>query len=245
MNLKRCHLIKNRCYTTGEKIQGKPFGIVVHSTGANNPLVRRYVQPVTGQAEYNAVIADLGKHPYSNHWNRNNLSKCVHAFIGKNAAGDIVTYETLPLDICCWGCGKGSKGSYNYNPTACIQFEICEDNLKDEEYFNRVMTEAMEYCAHLCETFNIPVNRIVSHNESGVMKMGSASSDIDHWLKKFGYTMQWFRDGVQAILDTKDKDYYYMVYVGSYPIQSEAAAMVKRLADAGFVATTVEVEYQK
>lgn len=245
MRLKRCHLIKNNCYVTGEKINGKPYGIVVHSTGANNTSLKRYVQPVKGQSGYDDIIADLGVNKNGNHWNRSGLSKCVHAFIGKNAAGDVMTYETLPYNICCWGCGKGKKGSFNYNPTACIQFEICEDNTKNETYFNAVMHEAMEYCAYLCETYNIPVNRIVSHNEAGVMKMGSASADIEHWLKKFSKTMKWFREGVQDIINSKNDGVDYMVYVGTYPTEDEADAMVEKLSKAGFTAKTVEVTSKK
>ena len=39
-----CLLTENDCYKANRKIT--PAGIVVHSTGANNPYVKRYVQPV-------------------------------------------------------------------------------------------------------------------------------------------------------------------------------------------------------
>ena len=47
MKLLQCILEKNRCYLAGKYI--KPQGIVVHSTGANNPWLCRYVQPHAGQ----------------------------------------------------------------------------------------------------------------------------------------------------------------------------------------------------
>lgn len=247
MNLKRCHLIKNPCYIKNEKMTGKPYGIVVHSTAANNTSVKRYVQPVSGQDKYDEIRSDLGVNQYGNHWNRSGVSKCVHAFIGKNAAGDIVTYETLPHYICCWGCGSGSKGSYNYNPTPCIQFEICEDSRNNVTYFNAVMKEAMEYCAYICALYDIPVDRVVSHNEAGKMKMAGSSSDIEHWLTLYGHDMKWFRAGVQALLcENEEKpEYYYMVYSGSYPSQAEAETMTEKLREAGFPAVTVEVKIKK
>lgn len=204
MNLKKCILTANRCYKKGQKITGgKPTGIVVHSTGANNKNLKRYVQPLKSDANYDEVIADLGKNSYGNHWNRSTISKCVHAFIGVNQNGKVETYQTLPWDFCCWGCGKGKKGSYNYNPTARIQFEICEDKLTDQKYFEQVFTEAAELCAYLCKTFNMKPSQICSHAESYKAGYGSNHSDVDHWLKKYGKDMKWFREKVQNIIDGK------------------------------------------
>ena len=92
----------------------KPKGIIVHSTGVNNSKLSRYIGPDDGR---------VGKNAYNNHWNRSGVSTCVHGFIGKDKKGAICTYQTLPLNICAWGVGKGSKGSDNYEP-AYFQFEI-------------------------------------------------------------------------------------------------------------------------
>jgi len=46
MNLKKCILTENECYKRGNKI--KPIGFMLHSTGANNPNLKRYVQPNDG-----------------------------------------------------------------------------------------------------------------------------------------------------------------------------------------------------
>ena len=113
-------LTKNDCYKRNQKMT--PKGIVVHSTGANNPNIRRYVAPDDGI---------IGKNDYNNDWNRSGLDVAVHAFIGKDKNGNVKCYQTLPFDICCWGVGSGSKGSYNYNP-AYIQFEMCEDDLNNK-----------------------------------------------------------------------------------------------------------------
>lgn len=174
----------------------KPKGIVVHSTGVNNTSLKRYIGPNDGR---------LGVNLYNNHWNRPDVSKCVHAFIGKDKKGAVCTYQTLPLDICAWGVGRGSKGSYNYNP-AYLQFEILEDNLKDEKYFNKVMKEAQELCAKWCKEFDIPVNKVISHKEAHSKGYGSNHSDCDHWLAKFGRDMKWFRNEVKKILNSPPKN---------------------------------------
>lgn len=188
MELKKCILTKNDCYKKGQKIT--PKGIVVHSTGANNPYLKRYVQPDDGL---------LGVNKYNNSWNRSGLSVCVHAFIGKDKNGDVRVYQTLPFNYACWGVGRGRKGSYNYNP-AYIQFEICEDALNDKNYFTKAFDVASDFCAYLCKEYNISVDNVVSHHESYLKGYGSNHSDCDHWLKKFGKTMNDFRNDVKAKL---------------------------------------------
>ena len=56
MNLKECILIENECYKYGDKIVGNPKGIVVHSTGANNPNLKRYIQPLKNQNNYLTIF---------------------------------------------------------------------------------------------------------------------------------------------------------------------------------------------
>ena len=201
MKLKKCILTANACYKKNQKMTGlKPTGIVVHSTGANNKTLKRYVQPLKTDTDYDLIIADIGVNKYGNHWNVGNISKCVHAFIGVNEKGEVETYQTLPLDVCCWGVGSGKKGSYNYNPTARVQFEICEDDLTDKKYFDEAFKEAIEYCAYLCKKFGFGVDKICSHREANLQGYGGNHGDCDHWLKKFGKDMDWFRAEVQKLL---------------------------------------------
>ena len=47
MNLQKLILTENACYKAGRKITVK--GIMVHSTGANNPWLKRYVGPDDGK----------------------------------------------------------------------------------------------------------------------------------------------------------------------------------------------------
>ena len=58
MNLNKLIFTENACYKAGRKITVK--GIMVHSTGANNPWLKRYVGPDDGK---------LSKNQYNNHWN--------------------------------------------------------------------------------------------------------------------------------------------------------------------------------
>lgn len=202
MILKKCYLTNNSCFKSGKAKGGgiKQTGIVVHSTGAANTTLKRYVQPLDTDANYKAVIDDIGKNRYGNSWNHITREVGVHAFIGTNAKGDIEVYETMPYDYEAWGVGKGKKGSFNFAPNARIQFEICEDDKTDETYFNNVFEVAAEYCAYLCEKFGFSVSDICSHKESHDLGMGGNHGDPDHWLKVFGKDMNWFRDKVQSKL---------------------------------------------
>lgn len=177
---------KSDCYKSARKMT--PKGIVVHSTGANNPNLKRYVQPDDGI---------IGKNDYNNDFNRSGVDVCVHAFIGKDKNGKVKCYQTLPFNYCCWGVGSGSKGSYNYNP-AYIQFEMCEDGLTDKTYCKAVYDKAVEFCAYICKTYNISTGNIVSHHEAGQRGMGSSHVDPDNWWGKHGYTMDGFRKAVKS-----------------------------------------------
>ena len=187
MEINKCLLINNSCFKKASKMV--PKGIVVHSTGANNPYLKRYVQPDDGI---------LGKNQYNNDWNRSGLNACVNAFIGKDKNGIVRCYQTLPFDYMPWGCASGNKGSYNYTH---IQFEICEDALKDEKYFNEAFGVAIELCAYLCDKYNLSVDSIVSHHEAHLKGYASNHGDCDHWLKKFNKNMDWFRNEVKAKLE--------------------------------------------
>ena len=244
MTLKKCILTANDCYKKGTKMTGgKPTGIVVHSTGANNKTLKRYVQPLKTDPDYAEIIADIGTNLYNNHWNMSaaqmGRSVCVHAFIGVNAAGKVETYQTLPFDICCWGVGSGSKGSYNYNPTARVQFEICEDGLNDEAYFTAAMKEAQEFCAYLCKLYGFGVDKISSHHESYLAGYGGNHGDCDHWLKRFGKTMDWFRAEVQKLLDADKQPStpagtLYRVQTGAFGNKANADALASKLKAKGF-----------
>lgn len=204
MKVITCMHTQSRCY--GVKRQyANPIGIVVHSTGANNSSIKRYSQPSNDDPNRAELLTILGTNQYGNHWNRAGVSKAVHYIIGKLADGNVGTVQNLPEDIACWGAGKGKKGSYNYDPVAHIQFEICEDGLKGESYFRAVYKEATELCADICRRHGWDASVIVSHKEAHSKGYGSNHADIDHWLKNFKLTMKDFRAEVQRLLDEVNK----------------------------------------
>ena len=214
MNLLQCYLISNDCYKAAKTI--RPSGIVVHSTGANNKALKRYVQPTATQKEYlggitrQEAIKLLGANLYNNDWNRPGINKCVHAFIGQLASGAVATVQTLPWAMRSWGCGAGAKGSYN---NSHIQFEICEDGLVDKSYFDKAFKEATELCVHLCREYSISVDNIVSHAEAHKLGYASNHGDPEHWMKRFGVTMRDFRAAVASGL------------ISTYTVRVTAAAL--------------------
>lgn len=185
MNLQKLIFTENACYKAGEKI--KPKGIMVHSTGANNPNLRRYVGPDDGK---------LGVNKYGNHWNQETPSGrrvCVHGFIGKLKDGSIATYQTLPWDHRGWHSGGSANDTH-------ISFEICEDGLADPEYFGKVYQEAVELCAHLCKLYGLTEKDIICHSEGHKLGIANNHGDVMHWFPKHGKSMDTFRADVKALL---------------------------------------------
>lgn len=159
-----------------------PAGIMVHSTGANNAKLSRYVWK-DKKTKYDAL---LGEKTSTLHWNVyhpfcsdgddeaithhkdgfgngttcavcGGKCACVHAFIGKLADGTVAVYQTLPWNYKGWHSGKGKNGSAN--DSRFIGFEICEDGYNEkkeehEEYVKEVFYEAVKLCAYLCKRFD-------------------------------------------------------------------------------------------
>ena len=165
----------------------KPVGIVVHSTGANNPNLCRYVD----------CPEQLGINRYGNHWNRADAQTLVHGAIGKDKNGRVAVVNTLPYTMAAWGVGGGKKGSYNYDPTGHIQFEMLEDDLVSCDYLAEVLAAAVEYCALLCREYGLTAESIVSHRETHALGYGSNHGDPENWLNRHGLTMEDFRARVR------------------------------------------------
>lgn len=162
---------------------GSPAGIIIHSTGANNPNLKRYVN----------APEICGENPYKNYFDRPDSNVCPHAVIGKDKNGEVKAAKLLPWNVCCWGCGSGSKGSYNYSP-AYIQIEVCEDALNDHAYFEEAFGLAADLCQRLMKNYpTIKPGNIISHKEACARGYASNHGDPEHWLARFGKNMDWFR----------------------------------------------------
>ena len=145
-----CMMTQSTCYRGTGKMSIK--GVLWHSTGANNPELRRYVQPDDNATNKAELLAKIGKNQYGNDWNHISVEAGLNAWIGKLADGSITSIQTMPWDYRPWGCGAGSRGSCN---NGWIQFEICEDNLTNKTYFEQTYREACELTAYLCKMYNL------------------------------------------------------------------------------------------
>lgn len=183
-------LTHNDCYIKGLTIQ--PQGVMVHSTGANNPWLRRYVAPDDGR---------LGT-PSTRHWNQGGVGACVHAMIGKLADGSVCTYKLLPWHMRGWHCGRSGNDTH-------ISFEICEDGLTDEVYFRQTYRAAVELTAYLCQLYHLDPKApgvVLCHSEGYALGIASNHADVMHWWKKFGVDMDDFRAAVAAELKGGELD---------------------------------------
>lgn len=209
-----CMQTNSSCYKGTRTMTVK--GILWHSTGANNPNLKRYVQPSSNDAQYDYWIKTLGKNTAGTDWNHTNQNAGLNCWIGKLADGSVTTVQTMPWNYRPWGCGSGSKGSLN---TGWIQFEICEDALNDKNYFNAVYKEACELTAYLCILYNlnpkgtvtvsgVKVPVITTHCEAHSLGFGSNHGDVMHWFKKYGKTMDDVRNDVAKLIagDNKSED---------------------------------------
>lgn len=188
-----------------------PMGICWHSTGANNPNLKRYVQPDDNAADRAEMLAKLGTNQNRNDWNHQpDLQAGVHAFIGKLADGTVTTVNVGPWAKEGWGVGKSKKTGLSINPN-WIQFEMCEDTLMDPDYFEAVYREGVELTAYLCKLYSlnplgtvqyhgITVPVILCHQDSYQLGLGSNHGDVYNWFNRYGKTMDDVRRDVAALM---------------------------------------------
>ena len=190
MRLYRALLTHNDCYLRGRTI--RPRGVMVHSTGANNPWLRRYLAPDDGR---------LGA-PSPRHWNQSGVGACIHAMIGKAADGTIAVYQTLPWNMRGWHCGRSGNDTH-------IAFEICEDGLTDEGYFQATYQAAVELTAYLCKLYHLDPQAdgvVLCHSEGYARGIASNHADVMHWWRKFGVSMDNFRRDVAEKMKGGERD---------------------------------------
>lgn len=200
-----------------------PIGVLLHSTGANNPNLKRYVD----------YPSKFGVNQYGNHFNRPDADQTAHFYIGLDKNGSIAIAQVLPLDVACWGCGAGVKGSFNYNPYGFIQIEICED-LTDEQYCAVAESAAAWLCAELCKQYNWQSKQVISHKEAAIRGFASSHIDPEHWIN-----MNKFRDRVQHNIPPKSDNTIYKIQAGAFANKKNAQEYLNQLQQAGFPAFIV------
>jgi len=186
--IKKYPLTQNRCYKENRPLN--PIGFMIHSTGAQNKTLKRYIFPDDGL---------IGVNQYNNHWNQASingkpLNLLVHGFIGEDKNGVVRAYETCPPNRVAWHCG----GNGNKN---LIGYEICEGSPTDIDYFNKVWDLSTKVVAEYCVMYNWSINKVISHKEGNRIGIASAHSDPESYFKNFGKTMRDFRLAVQVEID--------------------------------------------
>lgn len=178
----------NGAYQAGRKIN--PQGCVNHSVGCAQPSV------------------DV----FFNIMNKSSAGWGVNALLGDFHKGDGRILVVLPLDARPWGCGSGSKGSWNNTK---VQWEVCEpaghtyaggtmiayDVAKNQVYFDRMWKMLVAWNVYLVKKFGYDINGISDHAESYRAGYGSNHSDMGQWLPKHGKSMEALRQEVEAILN--------------------------------------------
>ncbi len=252
MNLIKCFQTNSKWYKEAVR-SSKPIGILWHDTGAGNATLKRYVQPMESDENYDDMIALLGKNKYNNDWNHEQKNSGVNAWIGKLADGSVATVQAGEWTMTPWGCGTGKYGSCNgtmvingvrdYCGKHWIQFEICDDGYKDKAYFEAIYKEACELTALLCAEYGIDPNgnveyngitvpTILCHSDSYKLGLGSNHGDVYSWFKAMGLSknMDQVRKDVSDMLANHKKDpaaeYILYTSVNMYSSASDAANQI-------------------
>lgn len=230
-NYNVCYATYAEAYINAQKIT--PKGIVIHSTGAENPDLKRWVNDT----------ANCGENPNKNYFCGENDKRKVlpHAVFGYDKNKKFAIENILPYDYRCWGCGSGENGSYN---TSHIQIEIAEDYGLPKDYLDIAIKCVAEWCARLMHKYkDITINNIVSHKEAAAAGFASNHGDPEHWLSKYGYTMDNFRslvaDWYNRLEETEhspaDKldipKKLFRVQLGAFSTYDNAKAYVKHLRE--------------
>ncbi len=135
MEIRQYYLTNNDCHRLGRPLI--PKGVIVHTTGAVNPFLSRYI----GSGRWNT-----SDNPLRNDWNHPNVLKCVHAMIGKDKFGSCGNLPDTSRDMRGWHAG------HKIGNDTLIGFEILEDT-GDPEYFQTVWDYAIDLCVFLAKTY--------------------------------------------------------------------------------------------
>ena len=191
-NLKRHFLTENDCYKAGRTIT--PQGVMVHSTGVAQPDPEVFIR----------------------RWNKPDVDKCVHAFVGREQV-----IQTLPWTTRGWHAGTGPAGRSANNTH--ISFECCEPpghtyqggemagyNVEaNRPYFNDLYENAVQLTAMLCREFGLdPLEPgvVICHAEGHSLGIASGHSDVLQWWPKHGVSMEQFRQDVARAMEGGDEE---------------------------------------
>ena len=237
MNIIKNYVTNSDCYKTGQKIYVK--GIMIHSVGCPQPKASVFV----GQ------------------WNRPGRDVCAHAIID-GITGDI--HQTLPWTSRGWHAGDSANDTHigiemgesdTIRYTSGANWVDEGDGSRTKAITERTYKSAVELAAYLCKSFKLnPLKDgvIVSHYEGGKRGIASCHADPEHIWKKYGYTMDKFRNDVKAAMGnvntnttttnktTSTSKTLYKVQIGAFSAKSGAETTMKKAKTAGFDAIIVK-----
>jgi hypothetical protein len=213
---------------------GKPIGLLWHSTGADNPWVRRYA------GDKDTADELIGKNPNGNGFNqvtdRNGKNpqgksvSCANAVMGLGTDGKMLTVKTLPDDYCPWASGSGNSATAqkngfsgnNANFLSFYQLEVCEDirctgttyGMKNpyspQQYAKLCYDEMVAFSVEFFKTYfggepaKVTEKTLTTHVEGHKMGIASNHADPWHWLGKYGYSGESLRSDVKLALQNTD-----------------------------------------
>lgn len=187
------HLVVKYATSNGAYVSGRtidPQGCVNHSLGVAQPSI-------------DAIFSNM---------NQASAGWGVNALLGDFHKGEGKIYLTLKEKARPWGCGSGSKGSYN---NTRVQWEVCEpaghtysggtmigyNVKKNQAYFDRMWKMLVAWNVYCLKKFGYKVNDICDHSESYKAGYGTNHADMMHWLPKHGKSMDILRSEVKAIIN--------------------------------------------
>ena len=254
MRLLECLLVNNPCYKRYHTSVIVPEGIIVHSTDMAGGVLKRYVQPASGQTvglkdgdksvTAAKMLEILGTNIYGNSWNRSDAQGAVHAAIGKCADNSYAVVKTLDFTQPCWGVAWGAKGTYDGRKKTSsgviasaplyVQFEMVEDGKNPStDHCKKLYNNAVDFCVYLCKLFpTIKIENIISHKEANARGYGSAHGDPEYYWQRVGvsYTMNGFRNAVKKKLEEETQgDTLYRIQVGSFRNRTYAEAYLQEV----------------
>lgn len=217
---------QNGAYRAGRTIANHQ-GCVNHSVGCAQPK------------------ADV----FFNSMNKTSAQWGVNAILGDFHTGEGRILVALDLKARPWGCGAGSKGSWNNTK---IQWEVCEpaghtyaggtmiayDVEKNQGYFDRMWKMLVAWNVYCAVKLGYPVSGISDHAESYRAGYGSNHSDMGQWLPKHGKSMDALRAEVQAILENEEDEEDMVRYnkLSDIPESCNFRNIVDDLMTAGIIA---------
>ena len=156
-----------------------PQGIVIHSSGFEQPYLWYFVQPSNSDPNKIQILNTLGINQKHTDYNHTYRIMNYHYWIGKDINDDIQVIRAFPDSF---------KIADNY-----IHICLLEDDLNNKDYVIQIIPALTQLCAQLCKKHNWDDKHILDHSEV------SSFPDANYWLSKYGYSSKDIRQIVKNL----------------------------------------------